>query len=124
MFAIWWTAWNSRDPVNFPLPEFMSQLTIHLPLGNSLFNRYGGESAQGVILRKAWEMLEPVSRDLMMHCWCGKMSGINIRNPLAHPITYKEQAQQILSNDLQDKLSYLHFCALTNVSDAPDIFIV
>ena len=127
IFAIWWTAWNSRDPINFPLPAYMSNLTdptIQLSLGNFLFKHHGGlrESRKGRILRKAWEILEPIPRDLMMQCWCGKMSGINMRNPIVHPVIYKKQAEEILSNDLHDKLSYLHSCALTIISNAPETF--
>jgi hypothetical protein len=124
MFAIWWTAWNTRDPATFPLPAYMTNITSlsSLPLGNFLFGRYGKESWKGVILREAWEGLDSNMRDLMMYCWCCKVGGISFRNTIAHPVTYKKQAEEILANDLCDNLTYLRSYALTSVSNAPDIF--
>lgn len=128
MFAIWWFAWNTRDPDQFPLPVYISNLSpaIHwqLPLGNFLFKSNGSESAKGVVLRKAWEMLEPIARDLMMHCWCCKMNGVDIRNIFfAHPFTSKTEAEEILGKDLCNELGYLHSHAITDVRNAPGTFV-
>ena len=122
MFAIWWKAWNVCDPSGFPIPVSMFGLSrIDLPPGCFLFS-YGAESGKGIILRRAWEMLEPVARDLMMYCWCAKMSGSYSRKPIAHPVMTKKQAEQQLSQDLCDELSYLLTTAITYVSNAPRTF--
>ena len=54
-------AWNSRDPLAFPLPASMSCYTLPprlLTFSLQLFNQHNGESWKGVIVRQAWEKLE------------------------------------------------------------------
>ena len=122
---IWWTAWNDRDPVAFPLPVSMSHYTLapELPAFNHLlFNRNGGESQNGITVRRSWERLDSVARDLMVHCWCSKKGNETIRNAVAHPATTKQRAQELLTEDLCDNLQYLHPRAMTYISNAPEIF--
>jgi hypothetical protein len=58
MFAIWWTAWNDRDSVQFSLPVSIRNITINLPPGMFLIDDHqlenGGprESEKGIILRR------------------------------------------------------------------------
>ena len=118
-------AWNSYDPLTFPLPASISQYTLPPKLhtySHQLFNWYGGESWKGVTVRQVWESLNPVARDLMVHCWCSKKSNDVFRNTLAHLDTTKEGAQELLIHDLRDDLQYLYACAMTYVSNAPGIF--
>lgn len=70
------------------------------------------------MLREAWEKLKSfaIDRDLMLYCWCGKMSGSNIRNLMAHPVTTKKQAEELLTHGLCDEFDYLRTRAMTYVS--------
>ena len=120
-------AWNGRDPLAFPLPASMSRYTLPprlLTFSLQLFNQHNGESWKGVIVRQAWEKLEkkdPVGRDLMIHCWCGKKDNDLIRNTIAHPDTTKKDAQELLTQDLYGDLQYLFPRAMTYVSTS-DVF--
>jgi hypothetical protein len=124
LFAIWWTAWNDRHPLVFPLPASLLRLTtaaITLPSGYFLFDHDGTESEKGILIRKAWESLDsdqPTrnTRDFMMCCWCGKMFSSGIRLNIAHPVTSKEEAKKTISLLLCDDLAYLHEFALYYIS--------
>jgi hypothetical protein len=127
-FVIWWTAWNDCHPLDFPLPASISRhTTLHtlapeLLLSNHLlFNRHGGESYIGITIRRAWELLDPDARDLMVHCWCSKKENGVIRNAIAHPDNTK-QAENLLTHDLHKDLQYLQPRAMTYIARAPEIF--
>ena len=49
------------------------------------------------------EKKDPVSRDLMIHCWCSKKDNDIIRNTIAHPDTTKKDAQDLLTQDKKEK---------------------
>jgi hypothetical protein len=124
-FVIWWNAWNDRDHVSYPLPPSMAHYTLAPELAafnHLLFNRRGDESKNGITVRKAWEKLDSVARDLMVHCWCRKNSNDIIRNAIAHPDMTKGGARELLTQDLCHDLQYLYPRAMTYISNAPEIF--
>jgi len=125
-FVIWRNAWNALDPNTFPLPASMATYTLApalLAFHHLLFDN-DRESKIGIVVRQAWEALEVdmISRDLMVHCWCSKKGNASIRNPIAHPDTTKEGAEEIITHDLCDDLQYLNSRAMKYISDSPDIF--
>jgi hypothetical protein len=50
------------------------------------------------------------------------MSVNDIRNPIAHPVMTKKQAEQFFRLDLCDELSYLRNPAITLVTSQPLLF--
>jgi hypothetical protein len=128
-FMIWWTAWNDCYPVNFPLPATIFHHTsLHtlapelIPFYHLLFNCFGEESHDGITIRRAWETLDPVARDLMVHCWCSKKENDVIGNAIVHPGNTKQRAQDLFTHDLCDDLQYLQPRAMSYISRAPEIF--
>jgi len=57
-------------------------------------------------------MLDLVTRDLMMYCWCSKKGATLVRNNITHPDTIRSQAEKLLGDDLHSDLHYLHACAM------------
>ena len=124
-FAIWWIVWNNRDPIGFPLPAPLVNYTPDpdlLAFTDLLLDPHGGESRSGITVRKAWDTLDSVTRDLMLYCWSSKKGATVVRNNIAHPDTTRSQAAKLLGDDLCGDLYYLHACAMWYVSSAPETF--
>ena len=100
----------------------MSHYTLAPELLTFKPNEHGGESQIGIVVRRTWEGLNSVARDLMIHCWCSKKDNDIIRSAiLAHLDT--TEAQELITHDLCGDLQYLHTeFAMTYISDSPIFF--
>lgn len=122
-FVIWWYAWNQRHPNIFDIPLSMSLFTPPrnrnwFEIKKKLFDRFGRESKVGIVVRRAWEMLDTATRDLMIYCWCNKTNG-ETRNSIAHPAQSKSEAEEILTTDLYINLNLhdLYHCAMGYIAE-------
>jgi len=87
--ACWWVLWNHIDPTSYALPQ---GLLLNEPLSVSddpdwsdqLITSHGYEMALGVAVRRAWEHITPVDRELMLFCWAARQNDRQDRNRLAH----------------------------------------
>jgi len=74
-YIIRWIVWNDHDVINFPLPLPLLNYTMDtdlLAFTDLLLDPQGGESQSGIMVQRVYDMLNLVTKDLMMYCWCSK----------------------------------------------------
>jgi hypothetical protein len=108
-FMIWWFFWSNLDPVQFPMPTFISNrfpryepddddAKIQALLVDANDNLK--QTEVGNLLEEAWEKIDDTDRLLMMVCWAARQEDRNIRNMFAHPTKSRADANLIISSDL------------------------
>lgn len=120
----WWITQNLIDPVAYPLPQSLRQ---HGPPTSNddedwedrFIENHGQETPLGVAVRRAWEIISPVDRELMLFCWVARQDYQEDRLDFAHPKPALNTAFEMVEHDLSGNLQVL---ALTLILQSPDNF--
>lgn len=124
----WWIIQNLVDPVAYPLPQSLRRHGDP-PTSNDdedwedrFIDSHGQETPLGVAVRRAWEIISPADRELMLFCWMARQDYQEDRLDFAHPKPALDTALEMVEHDLSGDLQYLQVLALTLMLQSPDSF--